>query len=208
MDIIEILKILFWIFIIAWTVFYFTKSVKRFFQVAGGLAAFESVNGLLDFGLWPIIQGSFGYKGIIVLFIFALIFNFFVFKLYQKMGIDWLGIIVTDDIIKKSEKMLMEWKIKNWRKKILLAPITFFLRFLSICIKVKVIAFFVFSLFWDPVIAMALFVHRKYGSAYIKLKLKDYIFFLLSTSIACFGWTIFNWIIIIPAFKNIWSIFF
>ncbi|MFH0755499.1 MAG: hypothetical protein V1910_02425 [bacterium] len=113
MDIIEILKILFWIFIIAGTVFYFTKSVKRFFQVAGGLAIFEAVNGILDFGLWPIIQGSFGYKGVIALFIFAIFFNFFVFKLYQKMGIDWLGITVTDDIIKKTKTMLKKWKMEN-----------------------------------------------------------------------------------------------
>ncbi|MFH0755498.1 MAG: hypothetical protein V1910_02420 [bacterium] len=72
--------------------------------------------------------------------------------------------------------------MENYYKKILLAPYTFFMFLLSLIIKIKIIAFFIFSLFFDPVIATALFVHRKYGSAYTKLELKDYIFFYSSNT--------------------------
>ena len=97
----DILKILFWIVIIAGTVFYFTKSVKRLFQVAGGLALFETYNSLYDYGLWPIIQGWFGSSGALGLSVGALILNFIMLKWYQKCKVDWLGITVTDDIVKK-----------------------------------------------------------------------------------------------------------
>ena len=105
MNIWDIIKILFWICVVSGIVFYFTKSVKRLFQVAGGLALFETYNSLYDLGLWPIIQGWYPGSGAIAMTVGAFILNFIMLKWYQKAKVDWLGIKVTDDIIKKSAEV-------------------------------------------------------------------------------------------------------
>ncbi|MEI6528685.1 MAG: hypothetical protein WCO10_03400 [bacterium] len=114
MNIWDIVKIVFWILIVSGTVFYFTKSVKRLFQVAGGLALFEAYNSLYDYGLWPIIQGWFGSNGVIGLTIGALVLNLIMLKWYQKCRVDWLGITVVDDFVAK----IIEVRRRLWNAKL------------------------------------------------------------------------------------------
>ncbi len=203
----DILKILFWIVIIAGTVFYFTKSVKRLFQVAGGLALFETYNSLYDYGLWPIIQGWFGSSGALGLSVGALILNFIMLKWYQKCKVDWLGITVTDDIVKKSVDVRQAYKMGNGLKKLKLALPTLILWIVEKAITVPLIPFLVLSAIQDSFVATAFYLHRKNGSVSVALKKVDYVVFILSTIFSCFVYTLFNEWVIIPAFKHMWQTF-
>lgn len=208
MNIWDIMKIVFWILIVSGTVFYFTKSVKRLFQVAGGLALFEAYNNLFDIGLWPIIQGWFGGYGALGLTVTALILNFIMLKWYQKCQTDWLGITVTDDVVKKSVEVRQTYFASNGLKKILFALPAFSLWVTEKVITVRLISFLVLSAFGDSFIATAFLLHRKNGHKNVVLEKGDYVVFFLSTIFSCLAWTLFTEWAILPAFRNVWQTFF
>jgi len=203
----DILKVLFWILIVSGTVYFFTKSVKRALQVAGGLALFEIYNSLYDIVLWPIIQGYFGGKGALVLTVFALILNFIMLKWYQKCQIDWLGITVTDEMIKKSEKARLAYSASEGVKKLKLAIPVYGFWIIEKAITIRIIPFLVLSVYQDSFVATAFYLHRKNGSVKVGLKNEDYIVFVLSTLFSCFVWTLFTEWITLPAFKSMWQTF-
>lgn len=207
MNVWEILKVLFWISVVAGTVFYFTKSVKRLFQVAGGLALFETYNNLFDIGLWPIIQAWFGGIGVLVLTVDALIFNFLMLKWYQKRNVDWLGITVTDEIVKKSSAIMTEYVLSSGLKRLKLALPAFGLWIAKQAIIIPIIPFIVLSVCQDSFVATAFSLYRKNGSVSTALKREDYFIFVLSTVFGCLAWTLFSEWVTIPAFKNVWHVF-
>lgn len=207
MNIWDIIKILFWIAIISGTVYYFTKSVKRLFQVAGGLALFETYNNLYDFALWPIVQNKFGSLGVVGLTIGAVIFNFVMLKWYQKSKVDWLGITVTDAVVKKSVDVRCKYLTSDGLKKLLLALPTLILLIVEKAITIRFVSFLILSIFQDSFVATAFFLHRKNGKFDVVLKKEDYVVFIISTIIGCLAWTLFSAVVTIPAFKHVWQIF-
>lgn len=208
MSIGNLLQILFWILIVSGTVFYFTRSVKRLFQVAGGLALFEAYNNLFDYGLWPIIQGWFGGYGALGLTLTALICNFAMLKWYRSCKTDWLGVTVTDDIVIRADEMLFRYRQSVGRKKLMLALPTLALWIAERGIRVRLISFLILSVFGDSFIATAFLLHRKNGRANVALKGEDYVVFILSTIFSCVVWTLFTEWITLPAFKNMWQTVF
>jgi hypothetical protein len=203
----DIIKILFWIAIISGTVFYFTKSVKRLFQVAGGLALLGTYNNLYDYGLWPIVQNMFGSRGVVGLTIGAIILNFVMLKWYQKSKIDWLGITVTDEIVQKSFEVWCKYEASVGLKKLFIALPTLILWIMEKAITIRFVSFLILSIFQDSFVATAFFLHRKNGKVNVVLKKEDYAVFIISTIIGCSAWTLFSAVITIPAFKNVWQIF-
>jgi len=207
MNIQKVLEILFWILIVSGTVFYFTKSVKRMFQVAGGLAIFESWNYVFDYGLWPIVQGCFGGIGALVMIILAFINNFILLKWYRKCQVDWLGITVTDSVIKKSIEIRKSFDVSHGLKKLILALPTLVLFIAEKAITIRLIPFLVLSALQDSFVATAFYLHQENGNAKVELKAKDYFVFVLSTIYSCLIYTLFSEWVIIPAFKNVWQTF-
>jgi hypothetical protein len=204
----DIIKILFWIIVISGTVYYFTKSVKRLFQVAGGLALFEAYNNLFDIGLWPAIQGWFGGYGALGLTVMALILNFIMLKWYQRCKVDWLGITVTDEVLKKGFALRMAYGLSSGKEKLKLAPQVGIYWIIEKAITVRLIPFLVLSIFGDSFIATAFLLHRKNGHKDVALEREDYVVFLLSTIFSCLVWTLFTEWAILPAFKNMWQTLF
>ena len=207
MGIWDIAKIALGIVIVAGTVFYFTKSVKRLFQVAGGLALFETYNNLYDIGLWPLIQGLFGGYGAVALTVLALILNFVMLKWYQRCKTDWLGITVTDDIVERSRLTSATYKASHGWKKLWLALPTFGLWIATKAITIRIIPFLVLSTIQDSFVATAFYLHRKNGSVKVAMTKWDYIVFLVSTIFSCIAWTLFTEFLTLPAFKSVWHTF-
>lgn len=207
MNLWDIIKIVLWILIVSGTVYYFTKSVKRLFQVAGGLALFETWNGILDYGVWPLIQGFFGGFGALGMILLTFANNFITLKWYQKCKIDWLGITVVDDVLIK----VVETRRKCWSgsglKKTLLALPAICLWLVEKAITVRLIPFLVLSAVQDSFIATAFYLHRKNGTVHVVLEKGDYVVFILSTIFSCLVYTLLNEFVIIPAFKNVWQTF-
>lgn len=201
------MKIVFWILIVSGTVYCFTKSVKHALQVTAGLALFEAYNALYDICLWPIVQGYFGGAGAIALTVTALILNFIMLKWYQKCQVDWLGITVTDQIIKKSERVRMAYAVSEGPRRLKLALPRYFFLIAEKAITIRIIPFLVLSVYQDSFVATAFFLHRKNGSVKTGLKGEDYVVFILSTLFSCVVWTLFTEWITLPAFKNVWQTF-
>lgn len=208
MNIWDIMKIVFWILIVSGTVFYFTKSVKRLFQVAGGLTVYELYNSLFDIGLWPIIQGWFGAYGALGLTVTALICNFIILKWYQKCQVDWLGITVVDDILEKIIKTKVKWQKGSILKKILFALPVLILWFAEKAITVRIIPFLALSAIDDSFVATAFYLHRKNGTVKTAMTKWDYGVFIVSTVFGCVVWSLFTEWVTLPAFRNVWQTFF
>lgn len=207
MSVWEILKVLFWIAVVSGLVFYFTKSVKRLLQVATGLALYETLNLGYDFLLWPVIQNKYEVAGVMWLTIGAMLINFILLKWYRKKGIDWLGITIVDDIIFKSGVIHQAFKHADGIRRFFLAFPAFAMWVAEKAIRNKVVSFLVLSTVTDSFVATAFYMHQKNGQKDVVFKKEDYFFFALSTVFNCFGWTIFNWLVMIPAVKNVWQTF-
>lgn len=208
MNIWDIMQIVFWILVVSGIVFYFTKSVKRLFQVAGGLALFEAYNNLFDVVLWPVIQGWFGGYGALGLTVTALILNFIMLKWYQRCKVDWLGITVTDDILKKGFLVGFSYEFSYGWEKLRLAPLVGIYWLVEKAITVRLIPFLVLSVFGDSFIATAFLLHQKNGHKDVALEREDYVVFILSTIFSCLVWTLFTEWAILPAFRNMWQTLF
>lgn len=203
----EVCKIAIGIAVVAGTVFYFTKSVKRLFQVAGGIAILESVNALYDLGLWPLIQGLYGGLGAAALIIGVFIMNFVMLKCYQKSKTDWLGIAVVDDVLKKSVEIKQNYIVSKGWKKLWLALPALISCITEKVVTIRLIPFLVLSVIQDSFVATAFHLQRKNGKVNVVLERDDYVVFILSTVFSCFVWTFFTEYITIPAFTNVWHTF-
>jgi hypothetical protein len=200
----EILKILFWILVVAGTVFAFTKNLKRLFQVTGGLMLLSIYNNLWDIGIWPVVQAIFHLWGIIALTILALISNFLVLRMYQKYcKTDWLGITVVDDIVHKADHINSKRINSKGVCKILLAILFVPLWLAKKLIVNKWIGIFILSLLTDGFLATAYYINRKGTSSHFGKS--EYIVLSITTVISCAAWSIFTELITLPAFKHLWQ---
>lgn len=206
MNLIEILKILFWILVVSGTVFACTKSLKRLFQVTSGLIILEIYNNVWDIGIWPIIQGIFGVYGVIGLTLSALILNFVVLRWYQThCKTDWLGITVVDKIVLKAQQMQENKSTDIGFKKFWNTICLNVLLVLKKIIVGKWIPILVLIIFTDGFVVTAYYLNQKYGSVHHKLAKNDYIFLIVSTVVGCILWAFFTEWITLPAFRNIWQ---
>lgn len=208
MNLSEILKILFWVLVVSGTVFFFTKSLKRLFQVTSGLFILEFYNSVWDIGIWPVIQGLFGVYGIIGLTLIALVLNFAVLRWYQKYcKTDWLGITIVEDIIHKAKHIQCLYNSSKGFRKILIAIPTMLLWVAQKCIIGKWVPILVLSLFTDGFVATAYFINWKNKTMNCRLGRDEYFVLGLTTIVSCVAWSIFTEWITLPAFKTLWQTF-
>ncbi len=206
MDFLELFQTIVGILIISGIVYSLTKSLKRLFQVAGGLVILETYNNIWDLGIWPIIQNAYGIYGVMLLTLMALICNLLVLRWYQKKSnVDWLGITIVDDILLKSKLIKEKYVQKSGVKKIILKIQVYFFNFMEKIIQRKWLPFLLLSLFIDSFIATAFYLHCKNKSVNVPMKKIDYFVFVLSTLISCFAWSIFTELIVLPSVKSLWG---
>lgn len=201
---------LFWILVVAGTVFFFTKNLKRLFQVTGGLMLLAVYNNLWDIGIWPVVQAIFRFWGIVVLTGLALISNFLVLRFYQKYcKTDWLGITVVDDIVCKANYVKKQYYTALGIRKIFLGMYLVPLFFAKKIIIGKWIPIVVLALLTDGFVATAYYINqKKEKDKPIKphcFGRNEYIVLALTTIVSCVAWSVFTELITLPAFRNLWQ---
>ena len=206
MSIVDIVKIVFGIIVVSGIVYAFTNSLKRFFQVAGGLAALSAFNNLVDFGIWPVVQGMFGAYGVVGLILMATVLNFLVLRLYQKTSnTDWLGITVVDDVVRKADEMQGVYHGSSRSRKAVYAFPYLGLMVAKKIIEGRWVPILVLTVFIDSFVATAFHLHSRNRGAHHVMRREDYVFFVVCTVVSCLAWTAFPQWITLPAFKNSWE---
>lgn len=208
MKLTDILHVLFWILVVSGTVYCFTRSFKRLFQVTGGLMLLSVYNNLWDIGIWPIIQGLYGLVGIMVLVLLALCSNFLVLRWYKKTcKTDWLGISVVDDIVQKAIHMQHKYSLSHGIHKFLISVPTAGLWVAQKLIVGKWVPILVLALFTDGFVATAYYMKWKYKDSNYIFGKSEYIILTLTSIVSCVAWSIFTEMITLPAFKSLWETF-
>jgi hypothetical protein len=72
----DILWIIGGVIILGIVIFLVPKNWRRAVQVMSGWGIYETYNFLVDFILWPLLQAFYGFAGILILIVMALINNF------------------------------------------------------------------------------------------------------------------------------------
>jgi hypothetical protein len=200
----EILWIIVSVIILGIIVFLVSKNWKRTVQVMSGWGIYEAYNFLFDFIIWPILQALYGYIGVIILIIIALINNLIILLWYQHKKVDWFGVNVLEDIKAKGHIWVHEVdNHKNIFKKISLYIPARLLQFMIWLLnKNDIFAFVTLSVWQDSFITTIFLRHGKFD----KLGKKDYIIFVSSTILSCIGWAVVMQLIIV-AIRAIWPLF-
>ncbi|MGB8815735.1 MAG: hypothetical protein WCC74_00645 [Minisyncoccia bacterium] len=176
-------------------IFLISKNIKRTFQVMSGWGLYEVYNFAFDFLVWPIIQAIFGFLGIILLIIIALINNFLILLWYQKKKVDWFGVNEVEDL--KIRGHLWVHAVHNHpnviKKISLFIPAKILQLMLWLLNKNDVFAFVTLSVWQDSFITTIFLRHGKFD----KLDKRDYIIFVSSTILSCLAWSVLMQFIII-----------
>ena len=169
-----------------------------------GWGIYEAYNFIFDFLIWPIIQAFFGFVGIILLILIALINNSIILFWYQRKKVDWFGVNVLEDL--KSKGHLWVNKIgdsKNTVKKIsLYIPAKILQSMIWLLNKNDIFAFVTLSVWQDSFITTIFLRHGKFD----KLDKRDYIIFVSSTILSCLAWSVLMQVII-TTIRAFWGIF-
>jgi hypothetical protein len=200
----EVLLIILGIIALGLIVFVVSGNLKKSVKVMSGWGIYEAWGFFFDFILWPILQAFYGFLGIILLILMALILNFIVLLWYQRHKVDWFGVNVLEDI--KTKGHLWVHKVDNHEsviKKVSLYIPAKILQFMIWLLnKNDIFAFVTLSLWQDSFITTIFLRHGRFD----KLDKRDYIIFISSTILSCIGWAILMQVIIIAA-KAIWGLF-
>ena len=200
----EILTIIIGVIILGFIVFLVSKNLKRTIQVMSGWGLYEAYNFSFDFLAWPIIQAFFGFVGIVLLIIIALINNFIILLWYQHKKVDWFGVNVLEDLKAKGHLWVHEVdNNKNIVKKISLYIPAKILQFMIWLLnKNDIFAFVTLSLWQDSFITTIFLRHGRFD----KLDRRDYIIFVSSTVLSCLAWSVLMQVII-TAIRAVWGLF-
>ena len=185
-------------------VFLVSKNLKRTIQVMSGWGLYEAYNFSFDFLAWPIIQAIFGFVGILLLILIALINNFIILLWYQHKKVDWFGVNVLEDLKAKGHLWVHEVdNHKNIAKKISLYIPAKILQFMIWLLnKNDIFAFVTLSLWQDSFITTIFLRHGRFD----KLDKRDYIIFVSSTILSCLAWSVLMQVII-TAIKAVIGLF-
>lgn len=200
----EIIWIVVGILCVGLAVFFVSKNIKKALQVMSWWGIYEAYNFFFDFILWPIIQAFFGFLGVFLLIIVALINNLIILVWYSKKKVDWFGVNVFEDLKVKGHIWVTEVNNhKSLFKRISLYIPAKILHFIIWMLnKNDVFAFVTLSVWQDSFITTIFLRHGRMD----KLDKRDYIIFVASTIFSCLAWTVLMQIVI-SVVKSIWSIF-
>ena len=185
----EILTVIIGVVILGIIVFLVSKNWKRSLQVMSGWGLYEAYNFAFDFVIWPLLQAFYGFLGVIILIIVALINNFIILLWYQRKKVDWFGVNVFEDLKTKGHLWVHEIdNHKNLVKKISLYIPAKILQFMIWLLnKNDIFAFITLSVWQDSFITTIFLRHGRFD----KLDKRDYIIFISSTILSCLGWAVF-----------------
>ena len=200
----EILFVIIGVIILGFIVFLVSKNLKRTIQVMSGWGLYEAYNFSFDFLAWPIIQAFFGFIGIALLILIALINNFIILLWYQHKKVDWFGVNVLEDLKAKGHLWVHEVdNNKNIVKKISLYIPAKILQFMIWLLnKNDIFAFVTLSLWQDSFITTIFLRHGRFD----RLDRRDYIIFVSSTVLSCLAWSVLMQVII-TAIRAVWGLF-
>jgi hypothetical protein len=195
------LQTVFWFVVLAIVLFFFAKSLKQTLMVIGGHAVYEVFNFGFDWVIWPIVQAKGGWMGILCLTAGAFIINLALLWFYQKMGKDWLGVSVLEDMKSRAKSMsLKSDKYGAWYQPIHLLVTSVF-KALMWLLRFDVVTFIVFSCHHDSFVATAFLRKGKFGP----LTGLDLVIFTMSTIFSCAFWALVSGMFIIPSFTHVWQ---
>jgi len=190
----EILILIIGILVLGLLVFVVSKNLKRTVQVMSGWGLYEVYNFVFDFLIWPIIQAVFGFMGVLLLILVALVNNFILLLWYQQKKVDWFGVNVFEDFKMKGHLWVHEaGSHKNGLKKIsLYLPAKILQLMIWLLNKNDVFAFVTLSVWQDSFITTIFLRHGKFD----RLDKRDYIVFVSSTVLSCLVWSVLMQVVI------------
>ncbi len=183
-------------------IFLISKNWRRTVQVMSGWGILEAYNSIWEFIIWPIVQGLFGFVGVLALIVVALINNFIILLWYQHKKVDWFGVNEVENI--KAKGHLWVHEVSNHQNLIkrfsLYIPAKMLQFMIWLLNKNDVFAFVTLSLWQDSFITTIFLRHGRFD----KLDRRDYIIFVTSTILGCLGWAVLMQFVII-AIKAVWG---
>lgn len=167
-----------------------------------GWGIYEAYNFTWDYIIWPIIQGVYGWAGLVVLITMALINNFAILLWYQHKKVDWFGVNEIESIKAKGHLWVHETSNhKNLiRRFSLYIPAKILQLMLWLLNKNDIFAFATLTLWQDSFITT---IFLRHGS-FKKLGVRDYVIFVSSTILSCVGWAILMQFVI-TALRALWG---
>lgn len=172
--------------IVGGVVFFLSGNWRKALVVVGGWGAYEAFCVIYDYLLWPLVQGYYGDKSVILLTLGAMALNFLVLKWYQASGNDWLGVNYLEEIKIKGDK----WAEKIYQhqsglvRALMYVPAKVFQLVIWLLKKNDVLAFLFLSAWKDSFVTTAFLRHGRFG----KLEKRDYWVFIFSTILSCLVW--------------------
>ncbi len=100
-----------------------SRSIRKTVCVAAGYGIYALFGELYDKILWPIVQGRYGLTGAVAMSAGALVINFSLLIIYQKCGVDWLGVSLLDDLQKRTSQVRASLKHGTARSFLLRPPV-------------------------------------------------------------------------------------
>ena len=200
----ELIYILLGIAAVGGLVFLVSKNWKRTVQVMSGWGLYELWNFAFDFLIWPLIQGFYGWWGILILIGVVLIMNFSVLLWYQRKKVDWFGVNEVEDMKTKGHLWVHEVSqhpnlIKRYS---LYLPAKLLQLMIWLLNKNDIFAFVTLSVWQDSFITTIFLRHGRFD----RLDRRDYVIFVASTIFSCLAWSVLMQFVIL-ALRAIWGFF-
>lgn len=169
-------------------IFFVSKNWKRTVQVMSGWGMYEAWNFTFDFLIWPLLQAFYGFVGLVILILVALILNFIVLLWYQKKKVDWFGVNEVEDLKVKGHLWVHEVSnhqnlLKRFSLYIPAKMLQFMIWLLN---KNDIFAFVTLSVWQDSFITTIFLRHGRFD----KLDKRDYLIFIASTIFSCLAWSV------------------
>jgi hypothetical protein len=174
--------------IVGVVIFLISKNWKRAVQVMSGWGMYEAWNFTFDFLVWPLLQAFYGFVGLVILILVALILNFIVLLWYQKKKVDWFGVNEVEDL--KTKGHLWVHEVSNHQNLLkrfsLYIPAKLLQLMIWLLNKNDIFAFVTLSVWQDSFITTIFLRHGRFD----KLDRRDYTIFVASTIFSCLAWSV------------------
>lgn len=146
------------------------KTSSPLGRILLGIGAFLATSGFsysFDYFVYPIVTYYFGLtKSLIILFLAALVLNYFVVLLYDVFKKDFFGFEALKEMKRSGNGKGIMYTIMKWGD----------------------VPFFIFLSWYDPIFAV---LYKRKSSQFDGFKKQDYFILVLSTAIGCFIWSCF-----------------
>lgn len=163
-------------------------GLRKALTVATGYGIYIFIGQLYDYVLWPIVQGYYGIIGAVAMSVGAVITNFIVLHVYQRMGIDWLGVGILHTLQARAQTLAGRLLLlSSWRGTLVHIPARL-LQNLPHLFRCRPLAFLGLSIFTDSFLTTAYLRNGHFGP----LERKDWWVFTGSSIISCAAWALLN----------------